>query len=116
LVLGQRFEIPSRYRHRDRLCVRYARWDLSVVELWDERTNRPLCALSPLDKAKNAAGIRRRKEDVTDTAVEDAAARPKEMAPLLRKLMAEYAASGLPPAYLPRDDREAEAKTKEAES
>jgi hypothetical protein len=25
------------------------------------------------------------------------------MAPLLRKLIAEYAATGLPPAYLPKD-------------
>jgi hypothetical protein len=25
------------------------------------------------------------------------------MAPLLRQLMAEYAATGLPPAYVPRD-------------
>jgi hypothetical protein len=25
------------------------------------------------------------------------------MAPLLKKLMAEYAATGLPPAYLPND-------------
>ena len=27
------------------------------------------------------------------------------IAPLLEKLMAEYAATGLPPAYLPKDDR-----------
>jgi hypothetical protein len=26
------------------------------------------------------------------------------MAPLLRKLIAEYAATGLPPAYLPKDE------------
>jgi hypothetical protein len=34
------------------------------------------------------------------------------MAPLLRKLIAQYAATGLPPAYLPKDecmhDKEAE--------
>jgi hypothetical protein len=29
---------------------------------------------------------------------------PSEMAPLLRKLMADYAATGLPPAYIPKDD------------
>jgi len=28
--------------------------------------------------------------------------RPPGMAPLLRELMAEYAATGLPPAYLPK--------------
>jgi hypothetical protein len=26
------------------------------------------------------------------------------MAPLLRKLIADYAATGLPPAYLPKDE------------
>jgi hypothetical protein len=28
------------------------------------------------------------------------------MAPLLQKLVAQYAATGLPPAYLPKDDRD----------
>jgi hypothetical protein len=30
------------------------------------------------------------------------------MAPLLRELIADYAASGLPPAYLPTDDEDDE--------
>ena len=29
---------------------------------------------------------------------------PSGIAPLLRALMAEYAATGLPPAYLPKDE------------
>jgi putative transposase len=31
------------------------------------------------------------------------AKKPAGMAPLLRELMAEYAATGLPPAYLPKN-------------
>ena len=29
---------------------------------------------------------------------------PSGIAPLLRKLMAEYAATGLPPAYIPKEE------------
>ena len=32
---GQRFEIPSRYRHLSEVSLRYARWDLSCVDLID---------------------------------------------------------------------------------
>lgn len=35
---GQRFEIPSRYRHLLGVCLHYARWDLSRVDLIDART------------------------------------------------------------------------------
>ena len=34
------------------------------------------------------------------------------MAPLLRKLIAEYAATGLPPAYLPKDESTIEKEDK----
>jgi hypothetical protein len=33
-----RFEVPSSYRHVRRLRLRYARWDLSVVDLIDTRS------------------------------------------------------------------------------
>lgn len=32
---GVRFEIPRRYRHFRKVAVRYARWDLSRVDLVD---------------------------------------------------------------------------------
>jgi len=35
---GQRFEIPSRYRHLSEVYLRYARWDLSRVDLIDARS------------------------------------------------------------------------------
>jgi transposase InsO family protein len=97
---GHRFEVPARYRHLTRLRVRYARWDLSAVDLVDPHTQGILCALYPLDKAANADGQRRR---LAPAAPAPLAVPPTTatIAPLLRKLMADYAATGLPPAYLP---------------
>jgi hypothetical protein len=48
---GQRFEIPSRFRHLSELHLRYARWDLSRVDLVDARSGAILCPVRPLDKA-----------------------------------------------------------------
>lgn len=101
---GRRFEVPSRYRHLTRLRVRYARWDLGAVDLVDPHTDVILCALYPLDKAANADGRRRRLEPAAAPAHLDAAPSPSTIAPLLQQLMAEYAATGLPPAYLPPPD------------
>jgi transposase InsO family protein len=97
---GQRFEIPSRYRHLQRVHLRYARWDLRSVDLVDARRGNILCALYPLDKSANADGQRRGLDPLSQA---PHAANPSGMAPLLRQLMAEYAATGLPPAYLPTD-------------
>jgi putative transposase len=105
-VQGVRFEIPSRYRTLLRPTVRYAQWDLSTVDLVDSRTGRWLCGLLPLDRQQNADGRRSAIEPVYEpsgvepAAVEDTAPR-SSIAPLLRKLMADYAATGLPPAYVP---------------
>ncbi|MCP3672544.1 MAG: DDE-type integrase/transposase/recombinase [Gammaproteobacteria bacterium] len=99
-LLGQRFEIPSRYRHLERPALQYARWDLSHVTLVDERTNTILCRLYPLDKSANASG-KRRSLDTKNTHSEPS--NPAGIAPLLKQLMAEYAATGLPPAYIPKD-------------
>jgi len=103
---GRRFEIPSRYRTLDRVRLRYARWDLRSVHLLDPRTGHLLAPLYPVDKARNADGRRRRLDrvmpvDPAAPSMETPEASPA-MAPLLRKLMADYAATGLPPAYLPK--------------
>ena len=112
LSLGaRRFEVPSRYRSLSRLHVRYARWDLSTVHLVDSATGLLLDRMYPVDKAKNADGLRRRHAPPVTTGpapavAEGAAERPSgEIAPLLKKLMADYAATGLPPAYLPMPGR-----------
>jgi hypothetical protein len=70
------------------------------VDLVDPRSGDPLCTLLPLDKARNAERIRR----VVAPADPAEQQRPVGIAPHLRALMADYAATGLPPAYLPKDD------------
>ena len=102
-LAGKRFEIPSRYRHLEYPRVRYARWDLRAVDLIDPQTLEPLCALYPLDKTANAEG-RRRTLEATPAHREPLP--NDELPPLLRKLLAEYAATGCPPAYLPHPPSE----------
>lgn len=99
-VEGVRFEIPSRYRTLLFPHVRVARWDLSSVDLVDARTGAHLTTLLPLDKHKNAERGRKAILPVDDPP----AAEPTGIAPLLKKLMADYAATGLPPAYIPKHD------------
>lgn len=96
-VAGVRFEVPNRFRHLQRLTVRYARWDLTSIDLVDPRTDEVMAAILPLDKAANADGRRR----ILDPVGEPAPPPATGVAPLLKKLMADYAATGLPPAYIP---------------
>jgi putative transposase len=94
-VEGVRFEVPSAYRTLVRLRLRVARWDLSSVELVDPRTGAHLATLLPLDKIKNAERARRVLAPVATPLAPSKT--PPGIAPLLRELMAEYAATGLPP-------------------
>lgn len=98
-IEGRRFEVPSRFRHLRRLSVRYARWDLTRVWLVDPDHGTPLASLYPVNKSRNASGERRGLETPATTV--QAEVPPSGMAPLLKKLMAEYAVTGLPPAYMP---------------
>lgn len=102
-VEGVRFELPGRYRSLVRCTVRVARWDLSSVDLVDPHTGAHLATLLPLDKQRNADGHRRALRIATEYA-SDAA--PSGIAPRMRALMREYAATGLPPAYLTQHDDE----------
>jgi putative transposase len=97
---GVRFEVPSAYRTLLQLRLRVARWDLSSVDLVDPRSGNHLATLLPLDKARNAERFRR----VVAPAAPDEPSLPVGIAPHLRALMADYAATGLPPAYLPKHD------------
>jgi putative transposase len=94
---GQRFEIPSRYRHLSDLHLRYARWDFSRVDLVDPHSGAILCPVRPIDKTANAEALRRVLEPVGSTPAPQAIG----IAPLLKQMIADYAATGLPPAYLP---------------
>ena len=101
-VAGVRCEVPSRYGHLERLHLRMASWDLSQVHLVDPKTGVVLCRLYPLDKHRNATG--RRATRVAPVAA--APIPPTGLAPLLAQLIAQYAATGLPPAYLAKAERE----------
>jgi hypothetical protein len=109
---GVRFELPSRYRHFRDVSVRYARWDLSRVDLVDPRTGTILAPLYPLDRQANADGQRLLFELDTPAAADgtpcadqpppDQEPPPPKLPPLLQQLLAEYSATGTPPAYLPK--------------
>jgi putative transposase len=97
-VEGVRYELPAAYRTLVRPTVRIARWDLSSIDLVDPRRGTHLATLFPLDKEKNAERHRRA---LAAPAADSVAPAPVGIAPLLRQLMAQYAATGLPPAYVP---------------
>jgi putative transposase len=111
-LMGRRFEIPSRYRHLQRVQVRYASWDLSSVDLIDARGGQVVCPLYRLDKTKNADGRRRRVLTMAEQQSEQEGAHAAGMAPLLSELIAQYAATGLPPAYLPKETKKKEEEEK----
>ena len=94
---GQRLEIPSRYRHLSDLHLRYARWDFSRVDLIDPHSGAILCPVRPIDKAANAEALRRVLGPVSTAPAPQATG----IAPLLKQMIADYAATGLPPAYVP---------------
>ena len=102
IVEGRRFEIPSCYRHLCVLEVRFATWDLSRLHLADQQAGTVLCQLFPQDKAGNASGLRRILQPVTNKPI--AVPPTPGMAPLLAQLIHRQTASGLPPAYLPKDE------------
>lgn len=102
---AQRYEVPSRYRHLERLRVAAASWDKGSLDLLDARDGQFLCSLYPLDKQANANRARCPRqplEGTDDDAVAVSAPGACGVAPLLVELMAEYRRPGLPPAYLPK--------------
>lgn len=72
---------------------------MSTVYLADPKTGAILCRIYPVDKKKNAEGLRAPRASAT---------RPPPplsspgMAPLPQKIIQQYAATGLPPACLPQ--------------
>lgn len=107
-IAGVRYEVPSRFRTLERLSVRYASWDLSMVHLVDDRSGTLLAPLYPLDRTRNGSQSRRVLAEVASTPPTSPAATTSpstipEMAPLLRQLITTYDRAGLPPAYVPKD-------------
>jgi transposase InsO family protein len=103
---GVRFEVPSRFRHVERLHLRYAKWDMSRALIVDPDIDEVIARLHPLDKTANADGRRRAHQPVEAPRTRcRALLESAQTAPLMRKLLTEYAAMGLPPAYVPKDER-----------
>ena len=83
--------------------MRYQTWDLSRIFMVDKRDDQLLATLYPQDKSKNADGKRRvlANPAVNVDIVKDSS---DPLPPLMCKYLKDYAATGLPPAYLPKED------------
>ena len=106
-IEGQRFEIPARFRHFRQVTIRYARWDLSRIDLVDSNSGTILAPIYPLDRTANADGRRGILSSEADVEPCDNIS-AKSLPPLLKKILDEYAATGSPPAYLPKNDHDHE--------
>jgi len=101
---GVRFELPNRFRTTRRVLVGYQKWNLSVAHIFDERTEEPIARILPLDKERNASGHRRVLTPLDEETERQEGETQDPLPPLMRKILADYAATGLPPAYLPKDE------------
>jgi putative transposase len=103
VVDGIRYELPVRFAHLRSVILRAPSWDKSRMTLVDSDTDAPLVRLLPQDKVKNASGMRRaiNPENTVKPVVQST---DDPLPALLRKWLADYAATGLPPAYLPKEE------------
>jgi putative transposase len=106
---GVRLEIPARYRHFREVTVRYARWDLGRIDLVDGHSGTVLAPIYPLDKSANADGRRAAIESAGNIVPQRHEPRriTTELPPLLKRILEEYSATGMPPAYFPKTSPEA---------
>lgn len=102
VVDGIRYELPVRFAHMRQVILRASIWDKSHMTLVDADTEAALARLLPQDKTKNASGMRR--TIGADDRGPAAYSTEQAMPALLRKWLADYAATGLPPAYLPMEE------------
>jgi hypothetical protein len=101
VVEGVRYELPPRFGHLHSVTLCSPGWDKSQMTLTDPKTGGPLARLLPQDKAQNASGLRRSIEAQETTTVANL---KSDQPALLQKWLADYAATGLPPAYLPKEE------------
>jgi transposase InsO family protein len=102
-IEGKRYEIPYQYRHLPRVTVRYAKWDLTLVHLVDDNSGKNICQISPVNKTKNGDGSRKLFNPHDEKKVIEVDGEG-EVAPLLLEILATQAQTGLPPAYIPKDE------------
>jgi putative transposase len=70
----------------------------------DPREGKILACLFPLDRRANADGQRALVNPLPgDVSAIDPPPAQAELPPLLKQILADYSATGLPPAYLPKD-------------
>jgi len=103
-INGVRFEIPSHLRFLDTIWVRYQSWDLSMANVVDEKSDDLLAPIFPIDKERNADSRRRSLEPAAPSLSSTPDEETDPLPPLMRKYLADYAATGLPPAYLPKQE------------
>ncbi len=99
-VEGIRFEVPNAYHSLVTISVRYAHWDLSVIDMIDPDTSTILVPLYPQNKSANANGARRLRDPESQAPEVTSPTTP----PYLQKLLSDYAATGLPQSYIPKDE------------
>jgi putative transposase len=105
VVDGIRYELPVRFAHMPSVILRAPGWDKRQMVLVDPDTDAPLARLLPQDKTKNASGKRRLIQSDENT-ISSVPAGDRPLPALLQKWMADYAATGLPPAYIPKEEIE----------
>ena len=74
-----------------------------MAYLVDKRLGSLLATIYPQDKIKNANQHRRTLQSVSEHKMAGSQADSDPIPPLLQKLLSDYAATGLPPAYLPKE-------------
>ena len=100
-VGGIRYEVPSRFLHMQSVILRSPGWDKSHMVLVDPNTDAQLARLLPQDKTRNASAERR---FICDATAPPVSPEHTPIPALLQKWMADYAATGLPPAYLTKEE------------
>jgi transposase InsO family protein len=102
MIENNRYEIPNSYRHLKSLAIHYAKWNLDFVHIVDPDTDKAICRIYPTDLSKNASGHRRLLDEKL-LKEENLPILARPTAPLLQQMMADFAATGLPSPYIPKD-------------
>lgn len=113
-ILGRRYEIPNAYQTLKTVVVRFADWDLRTVHLVDPRTGQELVPIYPVNLTKNSEG-QRKERHVENKSVKTNEEVSYQEPPLLKKLILEYSATGLPMAYIPEQRQENKTKLENTE-
>lgn len=101
VVDGIRYELPVRFAHLRQVVLLSCGWDKGHITLVDADTLSPIVRLLPQDKTKNASGMRRA---IASQSLPTVISTEQSMPALLRQWLADYAATGLAPAYLPLEE------------